>query len=104
MMYRTPKDPAAFDAHYFETHVPLAQKLPGLRKYEIVQGVGALENPEYYLMATFHFDTADAAEGALASPQGLAAVADRRLMVADEDVVMFLVDGYECESSDFFLE
>ena len=35
VIYRTPKDPAAFDAHYFEVHVPLAKKLPGLRKYVI---------------------------------------------------------------------
>ena len=95
MMYRTPKDTAAFDTHYFETHVPLAQLLPGLRRYEIVQGPALSENPEFHLVATFHFDDADAACWALASPQGLAAEADRRLMVPDDGVVMFLLDGYE---------
>jgi uncharacterized protein (TIGR02118 family) len=101
MMYRTPKDTAAFDAHYFETHVPLAKLLPGLRKYEIVQGT--LESPEFHLMATFHFDNADAAEWALASPEGKAAEADRRLLApGDNDVVMFLVDGYEFASCDLF--
>jgi uncharacterized protein (TIGR02118 family) len=96
MMYRTPRDTAAFDMHYFETHVPLAKMLPGLRKYEIVQGPGVLESPEFHLMATFHFDDADAAEWALASPEGLAAAADRTLMAPGaDDVVMFLIDGYE---------
>jgi uncharacterized protein (TIGR02118 family) len=95
MMYRTPKDTAAFDAHYFETHVPLAQLLPGLRKYEIVQGQALIDTPEVHLMATFHFDDADAANFALASPEGLAAEADRRTMVADDQVVMLLVDGFE---------
>jgi uncharacterized protein (TIGR02118 family) len=95
MMYRTPKDAAAFDEHYFGTHVPLAQTLPGLRKYEIVQGPG-IEDTEFYLMATFHFDDADAADWALASPEGRAAEADRRIMAPDEnDVVMFLVDTYD---------
>ncbi|HUB82927.1 MAG TPA: EthD family reductase [Bryobacteraceae bacterium] len=98
MMYRTPKDTAAFDAHYFDTHVPLAKLLPGLRKYEIVQG--GFDNPDLHLMATFHFDDADAAESALASPQGRAAEADRRLMARDDEVVMFLVDGCEFGSSD----
>ena len=32
VMYKTPKDAAAFDKHYFATHVPLAKKMPGLRK------------------------------------------------------------------------
>ncbi|PTK04380.1 EthD family reductase, partial [Mammaliicoccus sciuri] len=30
VIYRTPKDPKAFDEHYFNVHVPLAKQLPGL--------------------------------------------------------------------------
>lgn len=50
VIYRTPKDIAAFDAyaHYFERHVPLAQMLPGLRKFEVLQGPGAIDNPEIH--------------------------------------------------------
>lgn len=100
MMYRTPKDPAAFDAHYFETHVPLAKMLPGLRKLEVVQGPGALDNPDFYLMATFHFDDSGAADWALSSPEGQAAAADRKLMApGDNDVLMFLVDSVEYSES-----
>ena len=96
MMYRTPKDAAAFDLHYFETHVPLAKLLPGLRKYEIIQGERALESPDYHLKATLHLDDAVDADCALRSPEGLSAAADRQLMAPGEgDVLMFLVDGYE---------
>jgi len=96
MMYRTPKDAAAFDLHYFDIHVPLAQLLPGLRKYEIVQGASVLESPEYHLKETFHFDDAAAADWAFRSPEGLAAAADRQLMAPGEgDVIEFLVDSYE---------
>jgi hypothetical protein len=35
VIYKTPADPEAFDRHYFEIHVPLAKKLPGLRRYDI---------------------------------------------------------------------
>jgi uncharacterized protein (TIGR02118 family) len=28
VMYKTPKDPGAFDKYYFETHVPIAKKSP----------------------------------------------------------------------------
>ena len=48
MAYRTPKDTAAFDEHYFGTHVPLAQLLPGLRKFEVVEGRGAIENEDFH--------------------------------------------------------
>ena len=98
VMYRAPKDAAAFDEHYFEKHVPLAKMLPGLRKYEINHGPHALENasPEFHLVATFHFDDAEAANWAMASPEGLAAEADRRLFAPnDNDVLMFLVDSHE---------
>jgi uncharacterized protein (TIGR02118 family) len=32
--YGPPEDPAAFDEHYASTHAPLAQKIPGLRRFE----------------------------------------------------------------------
>lgn len=38
VMYKTPKDAAAFDKHYSEKHIPLAKKIPGLRKYEVSKG------------------------------------------------------------------
>jgi len=37
-MYKTPKDAGGFDAYYFNTHVPIAKKIPGLRKYEVSKG------------------------------------------------------------------
>ena len=78
VMYRTPKDPAAFDAHYAEKHVALAKKLPGLRRYEISKGpVGTPAGPSnYHLVATLHFDDPGAIQKAFASPEGQAAVAD----------------------------
>ncbi|MGY3077061.1 hypothetical protein ACVWZZ_003432 [Bradyrhizobium sp. LM6.10] len=38
VLYKTPTDPAAFDKYYAETHIPLAKKLPGLKKYAISKG------------------------------------------------------------------
>jgi uncharacterized protein (TIGR02118 family) len=29
VLYNIPADPAAFDAHYINEHVPLAKKIPG---------------------------------------------------------------------------
>jgi uncharacterized protein (TIGR02118 family) len=77
-MYRTPKDAAAFDQYYHETHVPLAKKIPGLRKYEISSG--AIATPggpaDYHLTAVLQFDSLDDLRNALASPEGQAAAGD----------------------------
>jgi uncharacterized protein (TIGR02118 family) len=77
-MYRHPVDPAAFDAYYYGTHAPLAQQVPGLRSYEVTRGpVDALGGSSpYYLIATLSFDSREAIDAALASPQGQATAAD----------------------------
>ncbi len=77
-MYKTPKDPAAFDAHYAATHIPLAKKLPGLRKYEVSKGaVATPAGPSpYHLVAILHFDSMGAIQAAFDSAEGKAAVAD----------------------------
>jgi uncharacterized protein (TIGR02118 family) len=32
--YGAPDDPAAFDEYYAQTHVPLAEKVPDVRRFE----------------------------------------------------------------------
>lgn len=78
VMYKTPADPAAFDAHYYGTHVPIAKRIPGLRKYEVSQGpVGTPAGLSgYHLLATLTFDSPAAIGAAFASPEGQAAAAD----------------------------
>ena len=78
VLYKTPKDPAAFDAYYFKTHVPMAKKLPGLRRYEVSRGaVASPAGPSgLHLIATLHFDDLAALGAALASPEGKAAATD----------------------------
>ena len=78
VIYKTPKDPAAFDRYYAETHIPLAKKLPGLRKYQVSQGpVASAAGPSgVHLIATLTFDSVAVVQAALASPEGQAAAAD----------------------------
>lgn len=78
VMYHIPADPAAFDAYYGRTHVPLAKKLPGLRSYTISKGPIASPGgtSPYHLIAELTFDSIGAIEAALGSPEGQAAVAD----------------------------
>lgn len=78
VLYKKAQDPAAFDAHYASTHAPLAKKIPGLRTYEISTGtVTTPQGPsEYQLVATLSFDSLEALQRGLASPEGQAAAGD----------------------------
>jgi uncharacterized protein (TIGR02118 family) len=96
VMYGTPKDANAFDAYYFSKHVPIAKKIPGLRKYEVSRGpvatpVGA---SPFHLVATLHFDDITAIQNAFASPEGQAAAADVKAF-ATGGADMYLFDHRE---------
>ena len=92
VMYKTPADAAAFDKYYFSTHVPLAKKIPGLRKFEVSQGpVATPAGPSgLHLVATLHFDNMAAIGGGVGSAEGQAAVADlKNFVTSPPDILMF---------------
>ena len=78
VLYNKPANAAAFDAYYFGKHVPLAKKIPGLRRYEVSQGpVATPEGPSpYHLVALLTFDSMAAIGAAFASSEGQATAAD----------------------------
>jgi uncharacterized protein (TIGR02118 family) len=95
VIYRTPKDPAAFDNHYRTVHVPLAKKLPGLLRYDVSRKpIATLAgDPEPYLIGTLHFESMEALRRAFATPEGRACAADRRILAPDDaDVQMYLFE------------
>lgn len=90
-VYQQPRDAAAFDAYYFNTHVPLAKTIPGLRSYEVTRGdvMGMAGKHGVYLVATLEFDSMAAIGQAMASPQGQATAADlANFASAGVDVMM----------------
>src|ERR1700750_1081700 len=78
VLYKTPKNTDAFDKYYFATHVPIAKKLPGLKKYDVSKG--AVASPAgasgVHLVATLYFDSLDAIKAAFGSPEGKATSGD----------------------------
>ena len=56
-LYNKPVDAAAFDNYYTATHVPIAKKVPGLRRYEVSDGPvsGINGDSAYYLAAILTF-------------------------------------------------
>jgi uncharacterized protein (TIGR02118 family) len=74
--YGEPDDVAEFDRHYFDVHVPLAKALPNLREYTVSSGpVTGTGERAPHLIASLTWDSPDAYDAAMGSPQG-AAVAD----------------------------
>jgi uncharacterized protein (TIGR02118 family) len=83
-LYRNPSDPAAFDKHYFDVHIPLVRKFPGLRKIEVTRVTGApIGEAKFHLMAEMYFDSRDAMDAALASSEGKAVTRDIMSFAAD---------------------
>ena len=96
VMYKTPRDAAAFDKYYADKHIPLAKTIPGVRKYEVSNGsIGTPAGPSaYHLIATLHFDDMAAIQKAFASAEGQAAVADVQVF-ATGGVDIFMFDNRE---------
>ena len=76
--YGPPEDPTAFDEHYASTHAPLAQKIPGLRRFEAGKVLGTPDGTPapFYFIAELSFDSADALQTAMGTAEGQAAGAD----------------------------
>ena len=57
--YGKPDDTDAFDAHYAETHAPLAEKIPNVRRYEYGKVLGTADGSDapYYFLAELWFDS-----------------------------------------------
>lgn len=77
-LYNEPTDPTAFEQYYTGTHVPLAKRLPGLRSYTVSRGPVVVPGgtAPYYFVAVLTFDSVDAIQAALTSPEGKATVED----------------------------
>ncbi len=76
--YSQPENPEDFDKQYFETHLPLAQKMPGLARVEVSKLTKNIMGGDlpHYMMAELTFDSMDALNNALKSPEGQAAGAN----------------------------
>jgi uncharacterized protein (TIGR02118 family) len=78
VLYKTPKDPEAFDKHYHAVHIPLAKKIPGLKHYDVSTGdVGTPTGAsDIHLAAALDFESVAALKLGLVSPEGQAAAGD----------------------------
>lgn len=96
VVYSTPKNPDAFNKHYFDIHIPLAMKIPGLRKYETSKGpVVSPTGHTAFLVGILTFDDMAAMKAAFSSPEGLACAEDRKKFATNDEIQMFLFESSE---------
>jgi len=72
-LYKQPDDVEAFEEKYFNTHLPLLAKVPGLRKTVITRFSRTLMGEGPYLMAEMYFGDESSLKGAMKSPEMAAA-------------------------------
>lgn len=89
-LYRKPSDPKEFEKHYFDVHLPLVRKFPGLRQLEVTRVTGApIGEAKFHLLAEMTFDSKDAMDAALASAEGKAVTRDILSFAADVITVFY---------------
>jgi uncharacterized protein (TIGR02118 family) len=79
-LYKKPTDANAFDQHYFETHLPLVRKIPGLSGLAVSRAITPPWGGEaaYYLVAEMQFPDEAVFKVAMASPENRAVGKDAR--------------------------
>ncbi|NWJ44655.1 MAG: EthD family reductase [Chloroflexi bacterium] len=89
-LYKEPANRAEFDKYYWETHLLLAGKIPGLLKSEVctfyeLEGGGELP---YYLMTKLYFNSKEEMAAAFATPEGRATAKDLRNFTTPSSVTI----------------
>jgi len=79
VVYASAQDAKAFEAYYTATHLPLARKLPGLKRLNYSFNLQPVEGgaPPFCLFEAW-FDDGAAMGAAMQSPEGQAVAADVR--------------------------
>ena len=80
IQYAVPADPAAFDEHYFERHLPMLAPVPGLQAFSWSKPRPLGGEHLVYLVAELDFADEQVMKAALASPAMAAAGADARAL------------------------
>jgi uncharacterized protein (TIGR02118 family) len=76
-LYGAPTDPDHFREYYEKTHIPIARKMPGLTGIRWSFDVkGLMGESPYFCICELDFESAEALQAALQSPEGQATAGD----------------------------
>jgi uncharacterized protein (TIGR02118 family) len=88
-LFKKPSDTNSFEEHYWNVHVPLVRKMPGIKRLETGRVTGApMSSPQFFRIAEMYFEDQQALNAAMMSPDGIAAAKDL-MSFARDTVEMF---------------
>lgn len=71
LVFKRPPETAAFDRRWSEDFVPIAERMPGLRRVTVARTYGGPSGPsDVYLVHEFYFDDEAALRSAMTSAEG----------------------------------
>lgn len=78
VLYGQPKSAAEFEKYYADVHMPIAEKMQGVRRIELSKVVGTPDGsaPPFYRLADLYFDDIDHMKIVMNTPEAKATVAD----------------------------
>ncbi len=78
VLYGHPTDEQAFEDYYANTHTPIAVKMTGFTRAELTKSFPSPDGSKaaYHRMAEFWFESPEALQATMASPEGQATSAD----------------------------
>ena len=84
-LFKQPEDKKKFDEHYFNTHQPITEKIPGLKKMEVTKIVGDPmgNEAEYYLLAEMYYEDYAAMKAAAKTDESKASFKDLQSFAGD---------------------
>lgn len=70
VLFGMPQDPQHFDELYWKEHVPMAKKMPGLRRYTVHKVAAPPgRDPPFYQIVEMEFENMEALKKATKSPE-----------------------------------
>jgi uncharacterized protein (TIGR02118 family) len=96
-LYKKPANVDAFEQHYTHVHIPLVEKIPGIRKTEWTRFLASPQGEApYYMMYEMYFDSMETYQAAMKSEENKIAGQDL-LSFARDSVTLMVAETYEDE-------
>ena len=96
-LYKKPANVDAFEQHYAQVHIPLVEKIPGIRKTEWTRFLASPQGEApYYMMYEMYFDSMESYQAAMKSEENRIAGQDL-LSFARDSVTLMVAETYEDE-------